>query len=112
MTGVHCTVSQIKISMVLENEYTYQMPDATCMYTFQVEELREWKEGESKRGEGDESPVQEVDRLTVYRQILDILKPGETVLKVCSLHWSRTQQQQHSSTVPNTKDCLCSLFRL
>ena len=50
----------------------------------QVEETREWEEGkhagkeESDEGEADE----EVDKLVIYKQILELIRPGETVLKV------------------------------
>ena len=52
-----------------------------CLVVWQVEEEREWKEG---RGGGEESATGEdqVDKLVVYRQILELLKPGETVTKV------------------------------
>ena len=48
----------------------------------QVEELREWKSG-GKREEGEqEEEDSEVDTVAIYKQILEILRPGETVLKV------------------------------
>ncbi len=63
------------------------MPTLCPCCTSQVEELREWKAGEKGRtggGEGSDEDASspEVDRLTVCRQILELLKPGETVLKV------------------------------
>ena len=50
-----------------------------------MEEEREWKKGQEKEGEeGDEQASMEdlVDKLLVYKNILDLLKPGETVTKV------------------------------
>ena len=51
----------------------------------QVEEEREWEEGQGKgSGESREQSTTEdqVDKLTVYKSILELLKPGETVTKV------------------------------
>ena len=48
----------------------------------QVEELREWKSGERRGEEGEEEEDSEVDTVAIYKQILEILRPGETVLKV------------------------------
>ena len=56
-----------------------------CSHTPQVEEQREWKEGgKSKSNGGGESGEDDslVDSLVIYKQILEILKPGETVVKV------------------------------
>ena len=65
-------------------------------FLYQVEELQEWKSGQRKsssrqdgdeeeeEGEGEEkdNDAQDVDTVAIYKQILEILKPGETVLKV------------------------------
>lgn len=52
----------------------------------QVEELREWRAGQKGGNRGgasdDDSSPPEVDRLAVSKQILEVLRPGETVLKV------------------------------
>ena len=53
-----------------------------------MEEEREWKKGQEKEGEeGDEQASMEdhVDKLLVYKNILDLLKPGETVTKVVDI---------------------------
>ena len=60
------------------------MPAATVWGHFvcQVEEQREWNEPAEKdepQGEHEEATV---NRMGVYREILQILQPGETVLKV------------------------------
>ena len=51
-----------------------------------MEEEREWKAGRmqtEEAGNGDESSSDDqVDKLQVYKSILEILKPGETVTKV------------------------------
>jgi CD2 antigen cytoplasmic tail-binding protein 2 len=76
-----------------------------------VEEEREWKKGQEKEGEeGDEQASMEdhVDKLLVYKNILDLLKPGETVTKAvrrlgggktvsASERWKKKRQQQTSS---------------
>ncbi len=51
---------------------------------YQVDEQREWNTSKKKAGEGkdDDSSEENVDKLVIYRQILEILKPGENVLKV------------------------------
>ena len=50
-----------------------------------MEELREWN---SKKGVSEEDGVNEgakkTDKLAIHKQILDILRPGETILKVCT----------------------------
>ena len=48
-----------------------------------MEEEREWEEGKG-RTEGDEPTDMEtqVDKLLVYKSILEMLQPGETVTKV------------------------------
>ena len=38
--------------------------------------------GGAKSGEANESPEPEVDKLVLYRQIVEILQPGETLTKV------------------------------
>lgn len=44
--------------------------------------MHEW-EGEKRKGlEEEEEEEETLDRVAIYRQIIDILKPGETVLKV------------------------------
>lgn len=50
----------------------------------QVEETREWEEGKhAGKEESDEREADEdVDKLVIYKQILELIKPGETVLKV------------------------------
>lgn len=55
---------------------------------WQVEEQREWKEGGKNEANGDDTSEDDaaVDDLVIYRQILEILKPGETVVKVCTCH--------------------------
>ena len=53
--------------------------------SLQIEEQREWKEGDKSETNGDERSSEgdaAVDNLIIYRQILEILKPGETVVKV------------------------------
>ena len=49
-----------------------------------MEEEREWKEGKKKEGEEEAMAVEEaqVDKLLVYKSILQLLQPGETVTKV------------------------------
>ena len=48
-----------------------------------VEEQRQWREGEMKGNEDDEEEEEEtVDKILIYQQIINILKPGETVVKV------------------------------
>ena len=64
-----------------------------CLVVCQVEEEREWKEG---RGGGEESGQSatgedQVDKVVVYRQILELLKPGETVPKVSEV-WKFNQR--------------------
>ncbi len=50
----------------------------------QIEEQREWnKTGGGQGLEEDDNPL---DKMAVYQQILDILKPGETLVKVCILN--------------------------
>jgi CD2 antigen cytoplasmic tail-binding protein 2 len=48
-----------------------------------IEELNEWKKGEKKpeqdEEEQDDTPL---DKIIIYQQIIDILKPGETLVKV------------------------------
>ena len=54
-------------------------------HSLQIEEQREWKEGDKSETNGDERSSEgdaAVDNLIIYRQILEILKPGETVVKV------------------------------
>ncbi len=52
------------------------------MLLVQVEEQREWTEmGVASSGDG--SSDDEVDTLTLYKQIMELLKPGETLTKVC-----------------------------
>ncbi len=58
------------------------------MFWNQIEEQREWnasgkKKGANNNGMDDDSSEEDVDKLVIYRQILEILKPGENVLKVC-----------------------------
>ena len=50
----------------------------------QIEEQREWNK--TGGGEGSEEDDNPLDKITVYQQILDILKPGETLLKVCIIN--------------------------
>ena len=52
-----------------------------------MDEQREWNTGGKKDGEKEEEDegsggTESVDRLLIYRQILSILQPGESVLKV------------------------------
>ena len=52
-----------------------------------MEEENEWergrREGEGEGSDGDQSSVDDqVDKLEVYRNILEFLEPGETVTKV------------------------------
>lgn len=58
-------------------------------YWDKIEELNEWNKGNKNRQDDDDDDQQEqtVDKLVIYRQILDILQPGETVLKVIIQHW-------------------------
>jgi hypothetical protein len=51
-----------------------------------VDEQQEWKKpGQGTEEEKDNGKEEElsVDRLVIYRQIIEILKPGEDVPKVC-----------------------------
>ena len=58
----------------------------------QVEEQREWAAGADGRraraaqgmdeGEEEDGERDHVDKSVIYKQILDLLQPGETVLKV------------------------------
>ena len=49
----------------------------------QIEELREWKKGKEKEErEKEEMDEDAPDQLVIYKQIVELLKPGETVLKV------------------------------
>ena len=60
------------------------MPAATVWGHFvaQVEEQREWNEpAEKDEPQGDHEEAT-VNRMGVYKEILEILQPGETVLKV------------------------------
>ena len=49
-----------------------------------VEEQRQWREGEMKGNKEDDEEEEEetVDKILIYQQIINILKPGETVVKV------------------------------
>lgn len=48
-----------------------------------VEEQREWREGGvASSTEVKDSPDPEVDTLTLYKQIMELLQPGETLTKV------------------------------
>lgn len=65
----------------------------------QVEEQEEWRKGkEKKMEEEEESPT---DQLVIYKQILEILKPGETVVKVGTVP---------SITAPNISG-VCAVWR-
>ncbi len=56
------------------------------MLLVQVEEQREWTEmGVASSGDGSDDD--EVDTLTLYKQIIELLKPGETLTKVCVCVW-------------------------
>jgi hypothetical protein len=64
---------------------TFSLPPSLPPPSIQIEEQREWKEGDKNETNGDERSSESdapVDNLIIYRQILEILKPGETVVKV------------------------------
>ena len=70
-------------------------------FCLKVEEQRQWKEGALEGSDKDEDGETEevVDKVAIYQQILNILKPGETVVKVgtCSIYMNM---------------CVCCYFRL
>ena len=78
---------------VLQRNFFYGILYTECpllevplTYIIQVEEEREWEEGKGKmeegEGEGGGETELQVDKLLVYKSILELLQPGETVTKV------------------------------
>ena len=45
--------------------------------------MREWKKGKEEEKKNEEEMDEDTpDQLVIYKQIVELLKPGETVLKV------------------------------
>ena len=55
----------------------------------QVEELQEWNSKQSAAEGSDAEGDKKTDRLAVQKQILEILRPGETILKVRTVQLGR-----------------------
>lgn len=50
--------------------------------TVQVEELHEWNSKQNAADSSDMEGDKMTDKLAIHKQILEILRPGETILKV------------------------------
>ena len=48
----------------------------------QIEELHEWKKGKEEEKEKEQMDEDIPDQFVIYKQILELLRPGETVVKV------------------------------
>lgn len=66
----------------------YCMSAAMCSVYYlvlnciQIEELHEWKKGKEEEKEKEQMDEDIPDQFVIYKQILELLRPGETVVKV------------------------------